>query len=283
MYPCKYFFQFTWKAKADIIPLKGVDSMVSGKRKRELQEYYVVKSNELIQKARYKMTVQQQKLILYAISKIKKNDLPDQVYDLSIDEVCSVMGIEYDAGGTYYKRIKDDLLKLTTRIWVKFPDRSEGTVSWLSDAYIIPLSGTVQIKFHERMTPFLFELQNRYTQYQLSEVLVFNGKYSIRLYELIRSFLTQDELRDGREKEISFTVDELRELLSAEKYKDFPEFNRSVLKKAVAEINQCSDVIRISYDTYKAGKKVSKIVFIVEYPTLMQKFSAHEESRKRLR
>ena len=237
--------------------------MVSGKRTREIQNYYVVKSNELIQKARYSMTVQQQKLILFAISKIKKNDLPDQEYELSIDEICSVCGLELDAGGTYYKRIKDDLLKLTTRIWVKFPDRSEGTVSWLSDAYIMPLSGTVTVKFHERMTPFLFELQNRYTQYQLSEVLVFKGKYSIRLYELLRSFLTQDELRDGREKEVSFTVSELKELLSAENYELWNDFNRFVLKKAVDEINQCSDLIRISYDTYKRGKQVSKVNFII--------------------
>lgn len=257
--------------------------MVSGKRTRELQNYYVVKSNELIQKARYSMTVQQQKLILFAISKIKKNDSPLQEYELSIDEICSVCGLELDAGGTYYKRIKDDLLKLTTRIWVKFPDKSEGTVSWLSDAYIMPLSGTVTVKFHERMTPFLFELQNRYTQYQLSEVLVFKCKYSIRLYELIRSFLTQDELREGKEKEISFTVSELKELLDAENYELWNDFNRFVLKKAVAEINQCSDVIRVSYETYKTGKQVSKVVFLVEYPTLLQKFSAHEESRKRLR
>lgn len=257
--------------------------MVSGKRKRELQEYYVVKSNELIQKARYRMTVQQQKLILYAISKIKKNDLPEQEYELSIDEICSVCGLELDAGGTYYKRIKDDLLKLTTRIWVQFPDRSEWTVSWFSDAGIMPLSGTVTVKFHPKITPFLFELQNRYTQYQLSEVLVFKGKYSIRLYELIRSFLTQDELMEGKEKEISFTVSELKKLLDAENYELWNDFNRFVLKKAVAEINQCSDVIKVSYDTYKTGKQVSKVVFIVEYPSLMEKFKAHEESRKRLR
>ena len=257
--------------------------MVSGKKTRELQSYYVVKSNELIQKARYAMTVQQQKLILYAISKIKKNDSPDQEYELSIDEICAACGLELDTGGTYYKRIKDDLLKLTTRIWVRFPDKSEGTVSWLSDAYIMPLSGTVTVKFHERMTPFLFELQNRYTQYQLAEVLVFKGKYSIRLYELIRSFLTQEELRDGKEKEISFSVDELRELLSADNYTSFPEFNRSVIKKSVDEINQCSDVIRVNYDVYKSGKKATRIVFVVSCPTLLQKFQAHEESRKRLR
>ena len=257
--------------------------MVSGKQKRELQSYYVVKSNELIQKARYSMTVQQQKLILFAISKIKKDDLPNQEYELSIEEVCAACGLELDAGGTYYRRIKADLLKLTTRIWIKFPDNSEGTVSWLSDAYIMPLSGTVTVKFHERMSPFLFELRNRYTQYQLAEVLAFKGKYTIRLFELIRSFLTQDELREGKEKEISFSVDELRELLSAEKYDKFPEFNRSVIKKSVNEINQCSDVIRLDYDVYKAGSKATRIVFIVTCPTLLQKFQAHDESRKRLK
>lgn len=257
--------------------------MVDGKKKRELQSYYVVKSNELIQKARYSMTVQQQKLILFVISKIKKTDLPSQEYELSIDEICAACGLELDTGGTYYKRIKDDLLKLTTRIWVKFPDKSEGTVSWLSDAYIMPLSGTVTVKIHEKMAPFLFELQSRYTMYQLSEILVFKGKYSLRLYELIRSFLTQDELREGKEKEISFTVSELKELLDAENYGLWNDFNRFVLKKAVAEINQCSDILKVSYDTYKTGKQVSKVVFIVECPTLLEKFKAHEESRKRLR
>lgn len=257
--------------------------MVDGKKRRELQSYYVVKSNELIQKTRYSMTVQQQKLILFAISKIKKGDLPNQEYELSIDEICSVCGLDLDEGGTYYKRIKEDLLKLTTRIWVQFSDRSEGTVSWLADAYIMPLSGTVTVRFHERMAPFLFELQSRYTQYHLSEVLVFKSKYSIRLYELIRSYLTQDELREGKEKEIWFSVDELKRLLSAENYTLWNDFNRFVLKKAVGEINQCSDLIRVKYDTYKTCKQVTRINFIVECPTLIQKIEAHDESRKRLR
>lgn len=257
--------------------------MTDGKKTREQQENYVVKSNDLIQKTRYNMTVQQQKLILCAISKIKYGDPPDTRYQLSIDEVCSVMGLEYDTGGIYYKRIKDDLVKLTTRIWVQFPDKSEGTVSWLSDAYIIPLSGTVEIKFHEKMEKYLFELKNRYTQYQLCEVLTLKSKYSIRLYELLRSYLTQDDLRDGREKEISFPVDDLKEILFCETYKRWVDFDRYCLRKAVDEINKTSDVIRVSYDTYKRGRAVSVVNFRIEYPTLMEKFAAHEESRKRLR
>lgn len=255
--------------------------MVDGKKTRELQEYYVVKSNDLIQKARYSLTVQQQKLILFAISKIKKNDQPEKIYELSIDEVCSVMGLEYDTGGYYYKAIKDDLIKLTNRLWVKFPDR-EATVAWISDAEIIPLSGTVYIKFHPKMAPFLFELQSRYTQYQLYEVLVLKGKYSLRLYELLRSYIMQDELTDQKEKEITFSVDELRELLCCENYKRWAEFDRCVLRKAVDEINKTSDIIKVRYETIKRGKTVTRIIFLIEYPNLAEKFAAHNEQRKRL-
>ena len=259
--------------------------MVDGKKRRELREFYVVKSNDLIRKARYNMTVQQQKLILYAISKIKRNDSPDpkRRYELSIDEVCSVMGLEYDTGGTYYKRIKEDLLKLTSRIWVQFPDKSEGTVSWLSDAYIMPLSGTVEITFHEKMIPYLFELQSRYTQYQLYEVLTLKGKYSIRLYELLRSYIMQDELRKGTEKEVDFSVDELKEILFCQSYKRWADFDRCILKKAVEEINKTSDIIKISYETYKKGKTITRVIFTISYPTLIEKFIAHDEARHRLK
>ncbi len=256
--------------------------MTEGKKTKELQGLYVVKSNELIQKARYSLTVQQQKLILYAISKIKFSDPPDKTYELSIEDVCSVMGLELDTGGYYYKAIKDDLIKLTNRLWVKFPDDRESTVSWLNDADIIPLSGTVTITFHPKMTPFLFELQNRYTQYQLYEVLVFKGRYSIRLYELLRSYIMQDELRKGKEKEIMFDVNELKELLCCESYKRWVDFDRYVLKKAIDEINLTSDIIRIKYDTFKKGNKIDKVNFIVSYPSLIEKFVAHEEQRKRL-
>lgn len=255
---------------------------MDGKERREKQELYVVKSNELIQKARYNLTVQQQKLVLFAISKIKKGDPYDKVYELSIDECCSVMGLEYDTGGTYYKRIKDDLLKLTNRQWVRLPDR-ESTVSWIGDADIIPLSGTVYIKFHAKMAPYLFDLVNRYTQYQLYEVLVFKNKYAIRIYELIRSYIMQDELRNGEEKDIILSLEELKELLSAPNYKNWNDLNRFCLRPAIEEINKLSDIIRIEYEPYKTrGRSFEKIRFTVTYPNLMQKFAAHEEQRKRL-
>lgn len=256
---------------------------MDGKKTRENQELYVVKSNELIQKGRYNLTVQQQKLVLYAISKIKKGDSGDEWYELSIEEACAVMGLELDEGGTYYKRIKNDLKKLTNRLWVEFPNKSEWTVSWFEDVGIVPLSGTVYVKFHEKIIPYLFELVNRYTQYQLCEVLVLRNKYAIRLYEIIRSYMTQDELRKGTEKEITLSINELRGLLCTPQYELWNDINRFCIKPAIEEINKMSDIIRVEYEPYKTGgRSFSRIRFTISYPNQIEKFIAHEEQRRRL-
>lgn len=247
------------------------------------REQYVVKANDLIRKTRYSLTTQQQKIILYAISKIKPNDPPDTTYEISIDELCRACGIDLDGGGFYYREIKNDLQKLTTRLWVRMPDRSERTVSWISDAMIIPLSGKVYIKFHEGMTPFLFQLRERYTQYALKNVLVFKGKYSIRLYEILRSYTTQQALEENIERTATFTMAQLREVLDVvDSYPRWAELDRCIIRKAVDEINNCSDEMHVEYETFKEGRTITRIDFIITTAHATQMIRAHKEQRTRL-
>lgn len=255
---------------------------VHGNKVNAIREYYVVKANDLIREGRYNLTMQQQKIVLFAISKIKKNDDPRQLYEIPIEEVCAVCDLDIDAGGTYYHRIKKDLLKLTTRLWVEFPDKSEGTISWLSDAYIIPLSGTVQVRFHEKLWPYLFDLQERYTQYHLSEVLVFKNKYAIRLFEILRSYFTQTELDAGISKEIVIPLEKLREQLCISVYPQWKEFNRNVLQKAIDEINQYAEQMKVSYSTKRTGRFITDIVFTVVSPDLTERIRRYQNEKKRL-
>ena len=252
--------------------------------KKKDRQYYVVKANDLIRKTRYDLTTQQQKIILFCISKIKPNDAPETTYEIQIDDICEACNIDLDSGGYYYKAIKEDLQKLTTRLWVQMPDKSETTVSWISDATIIPLSGKVYIKFHPKMTPYLFDLRSRYTQYHLEDVLVFKSKYAIRLYEILRSYMTQSEIDNFIEKEISLTVDELRYMLAIDGYKSYKDFNKYVIKRAVNEINNYNPDIHIAYDTYatQGRRKIDKIIFIIGFPKAREMLNALENRKKRL-
>lgn len=273
---------FTPLRKNDILSVrKDGESMVHGNKVNTAREYFVCKSNELIQKGRYNLTTQQQKIVLYAISKIKKNDDPRNMYELSIEELCSVCGFNI-SGGSYYQNLKQDMKKLASPVWVQFPDKSEWTVSWFSDVGIVPLSGTVYIRFHEKIWDFLFDLRERYTQYHLSEVLVFKNKYAIRLYEILRSYFTQSELDHGIDKEITIPLDHLRDQLCITAYPEWKEFNRNVIKKAIDEINEYAEQMKVDYTTKKAGRVVSEIVFTVISPEFAERVERYQNTKKRL-
>lgn len=229
------------------------------------------------------MTTQQQKIVLYAISKICPNDPPGTVYTLSVEDISKVCGLKYDDGGYYYKAIKDDIQELTRRVWVKMPNGKERTVSWIGDAEIEPYSGTISIKFHPAMEPFLFELQSNYTQYRLENVLAFKGKYTIRLYELLRSYMSQYSIDAGRTREVSFKLEELREILDVQCYPKWSEFDRRVLQKAVNEINEYCDEIHVDYETYKIGRNISTLKFSISVPRPLDKIETAQRRLERLK
>ena len=67
------------------------------------RSYTVVKSNEIIQKARYDLSVTELKLLAYIISKIKPTDTELQEYSFSVKDFCQVCGIDYTNGYNYHQ------------------------------------------------------------------------------------------------------------------------------------------------------------------------------------
>ena len=235
---------------------------------------YVVKANDLIRKTRYDLTTQQQKIILFAISKIKPEDAVYERYEINLEELCEACGLNIDSGGYYYKSLKEDLKKLAQREWCTMPDGTETTISWIGDATIVPLNSTVYITFNPNMKPYLFELKTRYTQYKLQNVLVFKGKYSIRLYEIVRSYISQAEIDNHIKKEIIISVEEMRNTLMVKSYPIWADFDRYVIRPAIDEINKGAEDIHIEYDIIKNGRKTDKILFIITTARAKQQLEA---------
>ena len=73
----------------------------------------VVKQNEIVQKARYKLDLVQQKTIMYLISKIDSmKDVEFQDITVDIKDLCDIMGIDKRQGKNM-KGLKDALQKLS--------------------------------------------------------------------------------------------------------------------------------------------------------------------------
>ena len=221
------------------------------------REAEVFKRNDFIQKARHVLTLQEQRVVLYAISKIKPGDTPSTEYVLDIKDFYLLCGIENES----YSKLKDILLKLKSDTWwtVLSDGETESALSWFNVVRTNKKSGKVVFKFHEDVMPYLTELKkngNFYTKYSLQYVLPMSGRYSPRLYEILKSYHYNNV-------EWFFDIDNLKWLLSCQHYENFYDFKRRVLEPAIEEINKFTDM-KIAYETVSEGRRVSRITFYMK-------------------
>jgi len=128
------------------------------------------------------------------------------------------------------------------------------------------------------MFPFLLELQKQqeekglfYTSYELKYVLPMQSKYSIRLYEILKSYQKNN-------REWYFKTEVLKKLLDCEtnsSYKNFADFQKRVLDIAVEEINRYTD-LKITIQTEPKeprgrGVKIKFITFLMSEKSKLDK------------
>lgn len=230
------------------------------------RDYIVAKSNVLVQKNRYDLSVPEQRTIAYICSMIKPieaidraNGVPFQLeYEFNIRDYCKVCNIDYDQGKNY-NDIKAILKGLRDKsMWLTLPNGSETTVGWLAKCTTNKRSGLAHIKLDEDLVPYLFDLQEKFLSYGLRNILCMKSQYSIRLYELLKSYMLQHSKK--------FTIEELKKLLMVEdvkSYDRFPDFRRYVIEPATKEIKEYTD-ITVSYRTITKGRKVTALEFFIK-------------------
>lgn len=235
------------------------DFMPKSRKYTDVRKDLIFKANELIQKSRFSLTLQQQKIILYLISQITPCDEDFKLYEFSIVDFCKVCGIDYD-NGKNYADLKNDIKEIADRsIWVKLPNGQDTVLRWIEKAYISENSGIIQIKLDKDLKPYLLQLKEFFTQSELFLTLKFNSKYSMRLYELIKSIYYNES--DPYEQ--VFSLEELKGLLGAETYPTYQKFKDRALEPALKEINEYSDKL-VSYQPIKHGRSFTEIKLIIK-------------------
>ena len=229
------------------------------------RSYSVVKSNEIIQKARYELTISELKTLAYIISNIKPNDKEIQDYTFSVKEYCQVCGIDYKNGNNYIN-IKKNLKSLRDKsFWLIDEKGNEVLVGWLSKARINKGSGKITVRLDDDIQKYVIGLFDNYTQYELLSTLPMKSNYSFRIYELLKSYAFT--------KHHTFDIDELKTMLSATNYVNFKDFRKYVLEVATKEINLYTD-IEISWQPIKNGKKVVQVYFNIKQRDTWARYEA---------
>jgi Protein involved in initiation of plasmid replication len=237
---------------------------------RRQRDYNVTKSNELIQSGKFDLSLIEQKIILTLIQKILPTDKEFQTYEFSIQDFCEICGIDRQNGKSYIN-CKNAIKSLHSKnFWIQ-KDKKEYLCSWVSKAIIEKDSGIIEIRLDEDLRPYLLELKKNFTSYSLFYILGMKSKYSIRLYEILKSYEYKNRAR--------FDIDELKLMLCATNYTKWSDFKRYVIDSAIKEINEYTD-INIEYSVSKKGRKIQTLNFFIELKELKEMLQAYIETEK---
>lgn len=223
------------------------------------KDYYAVMSNDII-KGKQEMTLQEARIIRLLVTQVVKQDNDLKTYTVRIQELAEFLKI--DSSNLYKDILKfcENLLEKKVRIGTGNPRQPWKIFQWISLAEYDG-NGNITLKLSEEIRPYVIELNNWFTQYQLSNILSMQSFYAVRLYELLK-------MTDGIEKyknEFEFTVQELREYFCCEnKFDRISQFKGKVIETATNEITDKTD-LRVIPTYKKTGRSITHISFEVHY------------------
>jgi len=212
----------------------------------------VTKSNNLID-ASYKLNAQAQKLVLACLGKVDSRpnkDVPKEI-SLSASEFSEMMGIDIKNAHRELYKAADALFKSS----IQLRDGNEDIeLYWVQKkAKKIKGEGSVTLTWSDDVLKYISQLKNRFTTYKLRNIANLQSAHSIRLYELLMKFNATGE-------RVIYLEDFKSALGIADKYPQYRDLAKRVLKPSIEELNQRSDLV-IKFETIKKGRSIAALSF----------------------
>lgn len=224
-------------------------------RAEKMLSYPVRKSNDMIQKSRYSLSLREQRLLLYAISLIKEDDKGEERYKIGIRDAARICGQTEKIGKLLIDNVFDGFAALADKGFAIYTERETKVQCHFIEHPEQDKEGNIEFNFDPYIVPYLFNVKKKFTQYDLGIVVKMRSTYGIRLYELLKSF---EYLKSKR-----ILLPELRERLGAQEksYDKYSLFKKYVLEPALNDIKNTD--LCVDYVEMKEGKKVVGIHFVI--------------------
>ncbi|MGL5440775.1 MAG: replication initiation protein [Filifactoraceae bacterium] len=227
----------------------------------ELENNRVLMKNNMLVKARYSLSLVENRIFLSMLYKLQKKS--DGILTCSISHSEFKEIIKFKEKNTI-KGILDVLEELRKKpIYFREEKKNKKGSLWGAYGFINGYEyddelGIFNIEASEKIHNLLKEyLKMGYTPINVQIWLSLNNSYAQRFYDLLR-------LWSGTKDTVSYKVEEIKELLMLDdKYGKYNDFKRRVIIPAIKELNE-TGYFEIEMKENKVGRKVDYIDFIVK-------------------
>lgn len=216
----------------------------------------ITKSNYLVE-AGYKLTLNEQRLVLSAISQL------DGRKPISKDNDFCITAIEFaDMFDIPVKRVYEILEDTAARLYerdIQTFDKKEKIrrkFRWVDGIKYWDGEAKITLSFSRHIIPYLTMLHEQFTTYDLKQISKLKTSYSIRFYELLVQFI-----KTGKRE---IRLDKLRKILEINKqYPRFYDLKKYVIEPSILEIRRLTD-LTVEWDIIKTGRSITGLIFIFE-------------------
>jgi len=220
----------------------------------------VIKDNALIM-ASYRLTVEEQRLILACIAKAndnkKKLSNAAITVQLSVSDYAALYNVKMKTAYEALPLASDKLWERTIRISDGKKDRK---IRWLQEQATYD-SGKVHLTFSTAISDLLRNIvSDQATRYRLEQATQLRNQHSIRLFEIFQMLIDSDK----KEASWDISISELKEILGIEdRYPRWADFKKRVIEEPVKQLNNNTS-LKVDWDVSgKIGKRIDSIIFHV--------------------
>ncbi len=220
-----------------------------------------IRQHNALTSARYDYTELQQDLMFFIISKIRPENKDS--YSLSIMELSKLTGKKYNAA--YLHKATADM---GSRVLEVLTEKSYKQI-WMFQQVEYHLGqGIIEFDLTKHILPYLFDLKDNFTSYELAAALRLTSKYAKRIYPLCSQWKDLGETK-------KYDLQDFKRMLGLvddkgkEKMKQINELRAKVLDIAIKQINEHTE-LHVSYKLEKVGRSFKNIVFTVKSQALAE-------------
>ena len=215
-----------------------------------------VRQHNAITTARYEYSELQLDIFLYLLSMLRK-DKTDGVYEIVVKDLSAMTGKEYKYG--YLRKATEEM---GSRMFEVSTQKSYEQLWMFQRVKYVIGEGRIEIEFANPIKPYLFDLKDNFTSFQLYAALRLGSKYAKRIYALCSQWKDKGQTQ-------TFSLDEFKKMLALlddkgnEQYKPISMFKKFVLDESVKQINRHTD-LEVGYTLKKKGRSFNSVTFTVK-------------------
>ena len=218
-----------------------------------------VRQHNTITQARYDYTACQLDIFFYLLSELRREDLNSREYRLYVKDIEAISGRQWN-----YQQLREATADMGSRMFEIETDQTYQQLWMFQRVEYVKGEGCVLIQLAHPIRPFLFNLKENFTSYELHSALKLTSKYAKRIYQLVSQW-------KDKPMTPTYSLDEFKEMLhlkdpkgkTKELFDNISQLKARVLDIAVRQVSEYTD-LRIDYKLLKKGRAFDRVYFTIE-------------------